>query len=114
MNRSGSSVALKQIDLAGVAAVTLAAVAPAQYQATGGKIEVHLDSPTGALLGETEPIRPNANPAAPPSPLLAVLRPTSGLHDVYLVFRNPDAKGDQFLFGVLTATFEGAPRSGAP
>ena len=27
------------------------------------------------------------------------------------VFRNPDAKGDQFLFGLLTATFEGAPRS---
>jgi hypothetical protein len=29
---------------------------------------------------------------------------------VYLVFRNPDAKGDQFMFGLLTATFEGAPR----
>jgi hypothetical protein len=40
-----------------------------------------------------------------------VLRPTSGVHDVYLVFRNPDAKGDQFLFGVLTATFEAAARA---
>jgi len=29
---------------------------------------------------------------------------------VYLVFRNPDATGNQFLFGLLTATFENAPR----
>ncbi len=112
VNRSGSSVALKQIDLTGVGAVTFAAVAPAQYQAKGGKIEVHLDSPTGALLGESELIRPAADVA--PLRLRTVLRPTSGLHDVYLVFRNPDAKGDGFLFGVLTATFEGAPRSDAP
>jgi cytochrome c len=110
VSRSGASVALKQIDLAGIAAVTFSAVAPAQYQATGGKIEVHLDSPTGALLGETDLIRPNANAAAPPAVLRTVLRPTSGVHDVHLVFRNPDSKGDGFMFAVLTATFEAAPR----
>ena len=110
VNRSGASVALKQIDLTGVDAVVFAAVAPTQYQAKGGKIEVHLDSPTGALLGESELIRPTADPGARPSQLRTGLQPTSGLHDVYLVFRNPDAKGDQFLFGVLTATFESVPR----
>jgi cytochrome c len=106
VNRSGASVALKQIDLTGIGAVTFVAVAPAQYQAKGGKIEVHLDSPTGALLGETGMISPTTDPAAPPSLLRTPLKPTSGLHDFYLVFRNPDAKGDGFLFGVLTATFE--------
>ena len=110
VNRSGASVALKQIDLTGVGAVVFTAVAPAQYQAKGGKIEVRLDSPTGALLGETDVIRPTTDPAAPPSRLRTTLRPTSGLHDVYLVFRSPDAKGDGFLFGVMTATFEGVPR----
>jgi len=110
VNRSGASVALKQIDLTGVGAVVFTAVAPAQYQAKGGKIEVRLDSPTGALLGESELIRPTADPAAPPSQLRTALKPTSGLHDVYLVFRNPDAKSDGFLFGVTTATFEGVPR----
>ncbi|HEV7595729.1 MAG TPA: ThuA domain-containing protein [Gemmatimonadaceae bacterium] len=110
VNRSGSSVALKQIDLTGVGAVVVTASAPTQYQAKGGKVEVHLDSPTGALLGETELIRPTADPAAPPSRLRAPLQPTSGVHDVYLVFRNADAAGDQFLFGVLTANFEAAPR----
>ena len=65
VNRSGASVALKQIDLTGVAAVTFAAVAPAQYQAKGGKIEVHLDSPTGALLGESDVIRPTESKRCP-------------------------------------------------
>jgi cytochrome c len=110
VNRSGASVALKQIDLTGIGAITFTAVAPAQYQARGGKIEVHLDSPTGALLGETATISPTTDPAAPPSRLRTALKSTSGLHDVYLVFRNPDAKGDGFLFGVLTATFESMPQ----
>ena len=108
VNRSGASVALKQIDLTGIGAVAFVAVAPVQYQAKGGKIEVHLDSPTGALLGESELIRPSADGA--PSRLRTLLRPTSGVHDVYLVFRNSDAKGDGFLFGVLTATFEAGAR----
>jgi len=49
-NRSGSSVALRQIDLTGIGAVTLQAAAPAAYQAKGGKIAVYLDGPTGTLL----------------------------------------------------------------
>lgn len=106
VNRAGSSVALKQIDLTGVGGVVFTAVAPAQYQAKGGKIEVHLDSPTGALLGESELIRPTTDPATPPSQLRVVLKPASGMHDVYLVFRSPDAGGDQFMFGLLTASFE--------
>jgi cytochrome c len=112
VSRPGASVALKQIDLAGIGAVVFAAVAPAQYQAKGGRIEVHLDSPTGELLGESERISPTADPNTPPSQLRTALKPALGLHDVYLVFRNSDAKGDQFLFGVLTATFEAIPRPG--
>ena len=108
VSRAGSSVAFRQIDLTGVGAVVFTAVAPSQYQARGGKIEVRLDSPTGALLGESEAIRPAATPM--PVQLRTVLRPTSGVHDVYLVFRNPEAQGDGFLFGLLTAMFEAAGR----
>ncbi|HEX2602270.1 MAG TPA: ThuA domain-containing protein [Gemmatimonadaceae bacterium] len=108
VNRSGGSVALKQIDLTGVSAVTFMAVAPTQYKAIGGKIEVHLDSPTGSLLGETDTIQPSADAQAPPSRLRVALPPTTGVHDVYLVFRNPASTTDQFLFAVLTATFESA------
>jgi hypothetical protein len=34
-----------------------------------------------------------------------VLRPTTGVHDLYFVFTNPAVK-DGFLFAVTTATFE--------
>jgi cytochrome c len=108
VSRPGGSVALKQIDLTGINAVVLTAVAPARFQARGGKIEVRLDSPTGALLGETELIRPTTDSAAPPYQLRTPLTPTSGVHDVYLVFRNPGATGDGFMFGVVTATFQTA------
>ncbi|HST07838.1 MAG TPA: c-type cytochrome, partial [Gemmatimonadaceae bacterium] len=110
VNHSGGSVAFKQVDLTGVSAVTFTATAPAQYQATGGLIEVHLDSPTGARLGQTSLIAPSASAAAPPTILRTALQPTSGIHDLYFVFKNPDAKGDQFMFAVLTATLESAGR----
>jgi len=96
---------LKKLDLTGVPAVVFTVVAPAQYQAKGGKIEVHLDSPTGPLIGESELIQPTTTMA--PLQLRTPLRATSGMHDVYLVFRDPAAKADHFMFGVLTATFEG-------
>jgi cytochrome c len=108
VNRPGSSVAFKQIDLTGIGGVTLVGVAPAQYQANGGKVEVHLDSPTGPSIGDTEPIKPTTDPAAPPTRLRVALKPTTGVHDVYLVFTNPDMKADGFMFGLLTATFEPA------
>ena len=111
VSRPGASVALKQLDLTGVAAVVFSAVAPARFQAKGGKVEVRLDSPTGTLLGESELIRPTTDSVAPPYQLRTALKPTSGLHDVYLVFRNPDAKSDGFLFGLLTATFESVRQS---
>jgi len=110
-NRSGSSVALKQIDLTGVGAVTVMVAAPSQYQAKGGKIEVHLDAQTGTLLGESEPIPTSADQA--PVARRVTLQATTGAHDLYFVFTNPDAggAGAGFLFAVLTATFEAAAAS---
>jgi cytochrome c len=110
VSRPGGSVVLKQIDLTGISAVTFSAVAPARFQARGGKIEVRLDSPTGALLGESELIRPTTDSTARPYQLRTPLTPASGLHDVYLVFRSPGATGDGFMFGLMTATFESTRR----
>ena len=108
VNRSGSSVALRQIDLTGLAAVTCMVASPASYQAKGGKIEVHLDSPTGTVLGESEPIAPSTDeePVARRVALQAA-PPPKGLHDLYFVFTNPDTttSAGGFLFVVMTATF---------
>jgi cytochrome c len=106
VSRAGASARLKQVDLTGVSAVVFSAVAPAQYQAQGGKVEVRLDSASGPLIGESELIRPTTDSGARPLQLRTTLKPTPGLHDVYLVFRSPEGKGDGFLFALLTATFE--------
>jgi cytochrome c len=105
-NRSGAYSKLARIDLTGVTGVTFMAMAPANYGAAGGTIEVHVDSATGPLVGTTERITPA--PEGPPQPHRAALRPTSGVHDVYVVFRNEALKGPQMLVVALTATFESA------
>jgi cytochrome c len=106
VSRPGSSVALKHIDLTGVGAVTMSVVAPSQYQARGGSIELHADSLNGALLGQSQAIRPSTDMM--PLQLRLPLQKTTGVHDLYFVFRNPEAQGEGFMFGVLTATFEAA------
>ena len=67
-------------------------------------MEVHADSATGPLLGETAAIEPSATMGAP-AQLKADLAPTSGVHDVFVVFRNAAAPQGQSLFVVMTATF---------
>jgi len=101
-SRSGGSVKLEQIDLTGISEVVIAAVAPAQYT-VGGKVEVRIDSESGPLLGETPMLEKTEGTAAPPAQLHAALKPTTGAHDVYFVFKNDQAKG-VIMIG-LTATF---------
>jgi cytochrome c len=104
-SKSGSYSRLKQLDLSGISEVVIAAVAPASYGAVGGKVEVRVDSASGALVGETPMLEPMTEPNAPPAQLRAVLKPTTGMHDVYLVFRNDQAKAQQLMLIALTATF---------
>jgi len=99
--KSGAWAKLKQIDLTGISEVVITATAPAQY-AVGGKVEVHLDSDTGPLLGETPVLEKSANMAAPPTQLHAPLKATTGMHDVYFVFKS-DTPGMSMI--ALTATF---------
>jgi cytochrome c len=109
--RSGAFVGFKQLDLTGVSAIVFSALAPVpNVNAAGGKVEVRLDSATGALVGETEVIQPQTA-MGPPSQLRASLRPTTGVHDVYVVFRNAEAKEGQNLFVLFTAAFVRGPGS---
>jgi cytochrome c len=104
-SRSGAFVGFKQLDLTGVSAIVFSAVAPVpNVNSAGGKVEVRLDSATGTRVGETELIQPHAAMVAP-SRLPAALARTSGVHDVYFVFRNEHAKEGQNLFVLLTAAF---------
>jgi cytochrome c len=104
-SKSGAYVGFKQLDLTGVTAIVFSALAPVpQVNATGGKVEVRLDSATGPLVGETPWIQPTETMAAP-TQLKAALQPTTGVRDVYFVFRNAEAPQGRTLFVLMTATF---------
>jgi len=108
--KSGAYVGFKALDLTGISDVVFSASAPVQYlNSAGGKLEVRLDTPSGALLGETPVIEPAATMGAQ-TMLRAPLQPTTGVHDVYFVFRNPQAKDGQNLLVLTTATFGNGAR----
>jgi cytochrome c len=46
----------KDLDLTGISTIEIAASAQARSNATGGVIEIRLDSPTGTVIGQTAPI----------------------------------------------------------
>jgi len=104
-SKVGTWVRLKQIDLTGITEVIVSATAPAQYGFGGGKVELRADSASGALLGETGMVEPSSSANAPSVELHAPLKPTTGMHDVYIVFRNDQLKAQQAPFIVTTATF---------
>jgi cytochrome c len=103
--RSGAYVGFKQLDLTGISSIVFTALAPIpQLNAVGGSVEVRVDSAGGTLVGTTPVVQADAAMGAPKE-LRAPITAT-GVHDVYFVFRNEQAKAGQNLFVLLTATFE--------
>ncbi|WP_254412525.1 ThuA domain-containing protein [Dyadobacter diqingensis] len=91
-SKDGSYMLLKNIDLAYVEALNVTAMAPiAQLNSAGGKVEVRVDAPNGKLIGESEAIEPSNSMAG--KPVSIKITPTTGSHDLYLVYRNPKADG---------------------
>lgn len=93
-SKSGAYMGLKQVDLNGVTAFRVMAMAPKpQLNALGGKIELRLDSPTGKVIGESEFLEPSEKmdfkPVALELPLKSAVGSDGKPHDIYLVFVNP-------------------------
>lgn len=89
----GAYIGLKNIDLTGLTQIDLTAVAPkAQVNAAGGVVELHIDSPKGKLVGKTAFIGDKGTGFQPGLEILNI-DPTEGVHDIYLVFKNPGATG---------------------
>ncbi|WP_229201762.1 ThuA domain-containing protein [Arsenicibacter rosenii] len=98
-NSTQSYIAFNNIDLNGIRKLSLTPVKDAK--AAGGKIEVRLGSPTGALIGEAE-IKGDAT-----SPVEVPLRqPGGAAQTVYFVFVNPSA-GTKALLTLDTIQFAG-------
>jgi cytochrome c len=127
---ANSYLGFNDIDLAGISVIELNAAAQKREGSVGGKVEIHLDSPTGPIVGtqeveiapevdiakvmaEMESEKKNAkpgevikqrNPFERP-PVKFTLKPTEGKHDIYFVFKNDNAKAIQPLMSFSKIKF---------
>lgn len=130
---SNGYIGFKKLDLTDIQQLDLVASAQKREGAVGGTVEVRLDSPTGELIGQTtidvaQPrtaaptatsiqnaggtTQPKSTTAAAPasaprsagSPKVE-LKQTSGVHDVYLIFKNDQAKAIEPLLSLSALRF---------
>ena len=130
-----SHLGYKGIDLTGIKQIELLVSAQPRSGAAGGIVEVHLDSPEGKLIGQTDLVIPkevdfgklmaaanaaNADKKGTPAPpinfnairrllstqLKATLVPVEGIHDLYFVFKNPKASAHQIIMQMQEIQFQ--------
>ncbi|MCF2444045.1 ThuA domain-containing protein [Dyadobacter sp. CY345] len=109
-SKPGSYMVLKQIDLNAISELQIQAIAPkAQLNAAGGKVELRMDSPTGALVGESVVLEPSEAMDFKPTLLTVPIKNASNsvgkLHDLYVVFVNPKAE-ERSLMIVVGSEFK--------
>jgi cytochrome c len=85
VSASGAYIGFSRLDLTNVEAITFITEATKRRN-YGAKVEVHLDSPKGKLIGEsTDIVLVEGQPAGFAK---ALITETKGIHDVYFVFKN--------------------------
>ncbi|MFT5884945.1 MAG: cytochrome c [Arcticibacterium sp.] len=94
--KHGAYIALNQIDLSGIKAIEVAAVAPKpRLNAVGGKVQFRLGSPNGKLIGQTDFLEAQEEMNFEPKIISGAMKLPTGaarkLQDLYLVFVNPEA-----------------------
>ena len=116
--RRNGYIGYRQIDLTGIRALTLTVSTAGDMWAKGGVIEIRTKGPTGELIGTTDvPVAPrpeargrgagaSSGPTTTPVPPRIVLRSMTGLHDLYLVFRNDQAAASEPLMTVSSIVVE--------
>lgn len=111
---SGAYLGYHDIDLTGISQIDFVVQASPKVDAAGGVIEVRLDSPSGKLIGETAFIEVRDPTRLSGSQVGQVPRPASGkanvagaegVHKLYFVFKNPNARDNQILMRVSSIQF---------
>jgi cytochrome c len=126
-------IAYQQIDLTGLDEILISAAAPERMDAIGGIIELRLGGPDGILVGSTEKItkldidlgkqlnklraawekggrkgpRPNRRTVRQmfQSKFSIPVNEVDGIHDLYFVIKNPEAKDGQALIQMSEIEF---------
>lgn len=125
INADGAHLGFRGVDLEGIGAIEVGALTRFYTWShfIGGSMEVRLDAVDGSLIGGPVELVPPPPPAprgdpgqAAPSagmvlgadlepPTRIPIRATTGLHDVYIVFRNPDARETDALMLLRSIEF---------
>jgi cytochrome c len=89
--RKDGYISFKKLDMTGIKQLEFAAMATMLDNTPGGTIEVHLDAPTGDLIGQTKVEQLDQKPVGL-NWLKTDVKATTGKHDLYFVFKNDKAK----------------------
>jgi cytochrome c len=115
-----SYIGFIDLDMTGIKEITFYIGINASDGAKGASVEVRLDSPTGKLLGKTEKVTEapegefkltkgasradlRRRYSAKPSTAISAV---TGKHDIYFVFKNPDARSEDILVSVNKIEFK--------
>ncbi|MEZ4699022.1 MAG: ThuA domain-containing protein [Rhodothermales bacterium] len=102
----GAYIGFEALDLTAIREVTFMGIAPSQgLPSAGGSLELRLGAPDGPVIGETNAIQPTEG-FTNMQPMTASLTPTDGRHDLYVVFKNPEASPTQPICILLTMQFK--------
>lgn len=98
----GAYIALQQVDLNNISSVVVLGNAPKpRLNAAGCKVELHLDSPDGPLLGQSEFLEPSTEMGFSLEQLMIPIQLPANfdgqMHDLYLTFVNDDAEGNSLM-----------------
>lgn len=107
-----ANIGFKHVDLTGITQAVCVVTAPVEMaNAAGGTLEVHIDSPTGKLIGQSDPIIPTPGKSTQPKPIIAPIKlaATEGYHDLYYVFKNEHSAAGQILFVMINIQYVYGP-----
>lgn len=99
-------IGFKDIDLTGIKLIELKVTTSVREENPGGTIEARIDSPTGALLG-TVVIKAVADEVLgdTSAPRKIEVKPVTGKHTIYFVFKNSSSSALMPLFSVNNIKF---------
>lgn len=120
-----SHIAYNSLDMTGVRQIDVFVQTNPRVNATGGFIEVRLDSPDGKLIGRSEEVLQKTPPGIAidnsqkahnleeikaqrrrgSQKMTIIVEPVSGAHDVYFVFNNDEAKANEIMMTIMEIEF---------
>ncbi len=100
---ANSHIGFRKLDLTGIKEIELKVATSPREKNLGGIIEIRTGSPSGLLIGQAlvEPAEDQALSKA----VKTEIKETSGLNDLYFIFKNDKAKPIEPLMSITTISF---------